>query len=406
MPALAQAALILAVAMASVAAAVPEQQAAAAPERQAAPPPLPALSIDAGGISISGLSSGADFVVQFQVAFSSIVSGVGVFAGQPYHCAVTRFPADRLVPFCTGTHVSGDMNTTVLPAPGSARAGCTGDHPSPDVPYCPGCPAGKTLLYDHCKRWPEIVDIELLLSYAREQAAEGTIDPLSNFKGKPVFLYRGTKDTCYLKGSLANSQRFFEKLGANVLFNSTTPSAHAWPTKSFGPPCGSGVIEACDYDGPGAALQHIYANNLRPPVDAPNRSMSLFGQAPFMTTDNNGTARWNETMPMVTGLAPAGHVYVPAKCKLAGAKCKLHFSLHGCGVNEYYDEAVHHLGFQRWGEANGIVIVFPRIQPHGGTTETVSGCWDGYAQHGADYALKSGPQMHAMRQMIKAVAGL
>ena len=64
-----------------------------------------------------------------------------------------------------------------------------------------------------------------------------------------------------------------------------------------------------------------------------------------------------------------------------------------------------HLGFQRWGEANNIVNVFPRISPHGGTTETLAGYWDSYAQSGADYALKSGAQMAGMRQMITAIAG-
>jgi hypothetical protein len=72
----------------------------------------------------------------------------------------------------------------------------------------------------------------------------------------------------------------------------------------------------------------------------------------------------------------------------------------------YYDDEVHHLSFQRWGEANNIVIVYPKIQPHGGTVETISGCWDAYAQSGADYALQSGAQMAAMRAMIKAVAGV
>ena len=37
--------------------------------------------------SISGLSSGADAAVQMSVAFADLFSGVGVFAGQPYHCA-------------------------------------------------------------------------------------------------------------------------------------------------------------------------------------------------------------------------------------------------------------------------------------------------------------------------------
>eukprot|EP01046_Picozoa_sp_COSAG06_P042540 COSAG06_NODE_5435_length_3483_cov_2.515071_1_plen_63_part_00 len=49
-------------------------------------------------------------------------------------------------------------------------------------------------------------------------------------------------------------------------------------------------------------------------------------------------------MRFLAGLAPAGYLYVPKVCEAQGARCKLHFSLHGCGVNEYYDDAVHHLG--------------------------------------------------------------
>jgi hypothetical protein len=60
-----------------------------------------------------------------------------------------------------------------------------------------------------------------------------------------------------------------------VQFNKTTPSAHAWPTADWGSDCGSGVIENCGYDGPGAALQHIYGGSdpygndgtLKPPVN-------------------------------------------------------------------------------------------------------------------------------------------
>ena len=119
---------------------------AAAASASAALAPLPALDIAPSGISISGLSSGADFVVQFQVAFSATVKGVGVFAGQPYHCAVTMFEGDPLVSPCFGTHHWSNASTT-------PPSGCTAEKPSPDVPYCCNCPpGGRTLLYDHCAR--------------------------------------------------------------------------------------------------------------------------------------------------------------------------------------------------------------------------------------------------------------
>lgn len=45
-------------------------------------PPLPTLNIDPTSITISGISSGADFVVNLHVAHSNTIKGVGVFAGQ------------------------------------------------------------------------------------------------------------------------------------------------------------------------------------------------------------------------------------------------------------------------------------------------------------------------------------
>ena len=42
---------------------------------------LPRLNLDIGQTSISGLSSGGYIAVQFAVAFSAIVKGVGVIAG-------------------------------------------------------------------------------------------------------------------------------------------------------------------------------------------------------------------------------------------------------------------------------------------------------------------------------------
>ena len=43
--------------------------------------PLPTYNIDINQTSISGLSSGAFMAVQFGVAYSTMVKGVGVMAG-------------------------------------------------------------------------------------------------------------------------------------------------------------------------------------------------------------------------------------------------------------------------------------------------------------------------------------
>ena len=74
------------------------------------PPPSPALAlpplhIDPAGITISGISSGADFVVNLHVAHSSIISGVGVFAGQA--CELPPPPPQTHTPIPPYVHWPG-----------------------------------------------------------------------------------------------------------------------------------------------------------------------------------------------------------------------------------------------------------------------------------------------------------
>ncbi len=93
---------------------------------QGFPKPLPKLNIRPDGIFSQGGSSGGDMAIQFHMAFSKNVSGVCGNDAQPYHCAVTRFPADELIP---QTNESS-------------------------VPFCYGCPDGYTVLYGVLKSTP------------------------------------------------------------------------------------------------------------------------------------------------------------------------------------------------------------------------------------------------------------
>ncbi len=204
-----------------------------APHLQLAAPAeiLPALNIDPSGITISGISSGADFVVNLHVAHSSVIKGVGVFAGQAYHCAVTRFPKDL------------------------ARKNPEGLNSK--VPVCDGCLPGETLKYDHCKQNPEWVDVDLLVEYAREQSALGNIDNVSNIAEHPLYFYRGTHDTCVKTGTEEATIEFYSRLtldrGNNnhVAYEGSVGSNHAQPTLEYGADCGGkpnknfSYIESC-----------------------------------------------------------------------------------------------------------------------------------------------------------------
>jgi poly(3-hydroxybutyrate) depolymerase len=68
--------------------------------------------------SISGISSGAFMAVQFGVAWSSIIRGVGVVAGGPFYCAQAS-AADFL----------NGYTLPVATATGSCKAEARGDNP-------------------------------------------------------------------------------------------------------------------------------------------------------------------------------------------------------------------------------------------------------------------------------------
>eukprot|EP00440_Ansanella_granifera_P046519 gb/GFBE01050377.1/.p1 GENE.gb/GFBE01050377.1/~~gb/GFBE01050377.1/.p1 ORF type:complete len:375 (+),score=43.56 gb/GFBE01050377.1/:1-1125(+) len=333
---------------------------------------LPRLGIDPARISISGFSSGGDFAVQFQVAFSKTITGSAIFAGQPFHCAVTRFPKDPLEP------------------------------PNTSVPICEGCPDNKTLIWDHCKNHAEVVNVSMLVAIAERYESLGLIDELNNLRKARIYLYHGMFDQIYSETSVQRTLDFFLPfVSADQLFyENTIPSAHAWPTDQGGLPCGQslGVIEDCGYDGPGAALQHIYDNLTAPAAAIDQMSLHLFDQSPFFGIDDNQT-----------GLDASGYIYVPKSCKDGGKLCALHVALHGCRPYIHYELAVRTLSFNRWAETNDIVVLWPLLKPYGGSNATEQedrGCYDVYAQTGHYYDTQYGVQMTAIRKMIEAVSGV
>ena len=68
---------------------------------------------------------------------------------------------------------------------------------------------------------------------------------------------------------------------------------------------------------------------------------------------------------------------------------------HGCGAKCFYPYNIAHLNFQGWTDANDIVVVFPYLM----------GCYDGYGQTRATYALSTGSKMATVRCMIAGFGG-
>merc|ERR1712232_268830 len=172
------------------------------------------------------------------------MGGVGVFAGQPWHCAVTRFANEPTYPFSYQNETCND--------------------------YCEGCPQHQTVQCNHCKHTPELVNASILAAAARRYAAAGRIDDISYLRRMKSYMYCGTKDIGHL-GATEKTRDFFLQFAPteNVLYNFSIGSGHCWPEDYGIKKCGNEwdrglwAVENCAYDGPGALLQHVYGK-LRP----------------------------------------------------------------------------------------------------------------------------------------------
>lgn len=351
--------------------------------------PLPKLNIDLATISVAGQSAGADMAVQFAIAFSHLIKGVGVVAGQPYNCASHYFGSNDIL-LAERSKIRFGSN---CPNPSGCRA-------SELVPICKECPPGKTTVLDHCKGNPTDVDVDVLARDVKTFADQGLIDDPQYLHDSRIFLFQGTQDPIYMGSATQNTRALFTQFvpAAQIAFNNTQPLMHCWP--QTGPSnrlCG--ICHTDNYDVVADMLQHIYGE-LAPPAPAMiETSLHEFDQSPYHKPHDSATS----------GFAKVGRVYVPQACA-NGQQCRLHVVLHGCGttgdMGRRNADLARSLSTNRWAEANGIVILWPSLQlyavesanHHGG------GCWDVYGGSEA-YAWKNGPQMSGIALMIEALSG-
>ena len=143
-----------------------------------------------------------------------------------------------------------------------------------------------------------------LYSYTNDRAAYGLIDPLSNLMSTPLYLYGGTDDTIVLQKEMTAAAKFFAHYTSESKIQAVwnINSEHGYITDGFGSCCnctGPPYFHNCNYDQAGAILKHIYGEKLRPRSATKPSSYQRISQANYAP---NG---------MYTGMA-AGNLYVPA----------------------------------------------------------------------------------------------
>jgi len=302
-------------------------------------------NVDKSSVTVGGLSSGAYFAVQFQVAYSGSIRGAAVFAGGPYYCAQNSLVSAVL--YCMSAMT-----------------------PTPSV----------------------------LVSAAEGFASQGNIDNLGNLKNQVVYIFSGTGDNTVKQGVVKTLVEFYKLVQlSNVTSDFGLAAGHGFPTVDYGVTCSasqSPYLMKCNFDGAAKSLSAMYGP-LNPKTAAIASNLLTFDQSTF-----------TKKAPSSISMGPKGFVYVPTSCK-NNSTCKLHIAFHGCKQtigdigNVYYTKT----GLNEQAEANNIIVLYPQVQTSSFSPTNPNGCWDWWGYNEAAYAWKSGSQMAAVKAMMDAVIG-
>jgi poly(3-hydroxybutyrate) depolymerase len=305
---------------------------------------LAGQAADIGTLTVSGLSSGGYMAIQMQVAHSSRVKGVAVFAAGPYYCA-------------QGSLWAAYYNCTT---------------PSEFTPLPP----------------PEV-----LRAHADRLAREGQIDPVVNLSAASVWLFSGGQDRTVQRPVVQAALRFYNSFNArHYAFIDDKRAGHAMITSRAGNACGSSsppFINDCDYDAAGALLE-LLLGPLQPAAAKEGGRLVEFDQKPFAAGN-----------PYAISLADSGYAYVPAAC--ATERCRVHVAFHGCrqSADQVGERFAREAGYNRWADTNRLIVLYPQTIARYFFVYNPRGCWDWWGYTGAQYATKAAPQIRAVMAMVE-----
>jgi poly(3-hydroxybutyrate) depolymerase len=322
---------------------------------------LQRYQIDPAKVFVAGVSSGGFAAVQMHVAHSSTFKGAAVYAGGVYWCAGAGGAA-------------------------TALANC----------------GGETLPTNQASYNSTLVPSE---AYLDAQSSLGTIDPATNLRGQPVYLWSGTLDEVVNPHEMADLNTEYLHYGANVHFDNTFPAEHGWESPDGELACGtlgSPYMVRCSANGEVYDSVKTWLTMFLGPLKPRNNgaltgTLSSFDQTEFGASTN-------------VSMSSTGSVFVPRACA-KGETCGFVLALHGCLQeasligNRWVTEA----GINEWADTNKLVVVYPDTiasSAPGPTNPNACFDWWGYSnQYDPNYALKSGLQMSVLYAMVQRVTG-
>jgi poly(3-hydroxybutyrate) depolymerase len=97
-------------------------------------------------------------------------------------------------------------------------------------------------------------------------------------------------------------------------------------------------------------------------------------------------------------------VFVPKECA-AGKPCRIHVAFHGCRQGRGFvgRAFASEAGYNRWADANRVVVLYPQVAKSLFWPFNPQGCWDWWGYSGANYASRGGLQLLAVHRMLEAL---
>jgi hypothetical protein len=352
-------------------------------------------------VSLSGVSSGAAMAVQYAVAHSASVVGVGAIAGPGWGCAdgrVTEAVNDCMCGRQTPL-AKVDMART-LAAAGSIDALVDGK--------------------------PQALQRSFVFHSAADATVVSTsglagIDFLAAFVGSPPIVDRG------------NATDGSDAAGHGIVAPGGSDACRADGNET------TYVRRCAAEDNAGKLFLALYGNGAA--YDASQRVNDIapgdiwqFDQQRLIdeVKQRGGTIASDQLLfwliPTKSArranfdLASTGYLYVPPSCRQANSGCRVHVALHGCKQEARSFAAT--AGYNNWAEHYQVIVVYPAVQPDAPLTDDLcrlpavnpivnnawhepnpNGCWDwwGYLDTGVPanrYLTKAGPQLQVIERII------
>ena len=368
------------------------------------------LGLQRGGsakdVSISGVSAGAAMALQYAVAHSASIVGVGSIAGPSWGCADGRVSQAINNCMCARQPVVSKV--------AAARALASGNDAAIDRLVAGKPQALKRSYVFHSTRDRTVA----------EPSGTASIDFLAAFIGKAPVVDRG------------NASDGSDHAGHGIVSPDGTDACSADRTEAT-------YVRRCGADdNAGKLLLALYGQGAA--YDAGKRVNAIpasevwqFDQQRLIDDVKKDGATvasdrlWLGIWPPYKSsrrknfdMAENGYLYVPPSCRHTGSSCRIHIALHGCKQDAKAFATT--AGYNNWAEHYKVIVVYPAVKPDvpqpgevcrmepvspivdsSWAEPNANGCWDwwGYLDTGLNnrYLTKQGPQLKVIERVIAEV---